>query len=127
MTEETTEIMNETETDKTIKKMTKEQRYYALHREQKIAKDLERYHNRPDIIAKREERERKKAEKEAEKTKKKMEEKELKQQEKERIRQEKLQLALQTSHKYKKTNQLSGGALTEFLNGIPPVNEIDSK
>lgn len=115
------------ETIETSKKMTKEQRYYALHREQKIAKDLERYHNRPDIIAKKEERERKKAEKGEQKAKKSMEEKELKRQEKERIRQEKLQLALQTSHKYKKTNQLSDGALTEFLNGIPPVNEIDSK
>ena len=47
-----------------VKKMTPAMRYYALHRDQKKAKDLERYHNRPDVIAKREERERKKAEKE---------------------------------------------------------------
>ena len=109
-----------TEEVKTEVKMTKEQRYYALHREQKNAKDLERYHNRPDIIAKREERQRKKEEKEAEKEAKKT----LKQQEKERIHQEKIQLALQSSHKYKKTVQQSGGALTEFLNGIPPASEI---
>ena len=127
MTEETTEIINKTLTNAEEVKMTKEQRYYHLHREQKIAKDLERYHNRPDVIAKREERERKKAEKEAEKAKNKMEEKELKQQEKERIRQEKLQLALQSSHKYKNTNPLSGGSLTEFLNEIPPVKEFYSK
>ena len=104
-----------------VKNMTPAMRYYALHRDQKKAKDLERYHNRPDVIAKREERERKKAEKEAEKARIKLEEKESKEQEKERIRQEKLQLALETRRKIKKPTQESGGALTEFLNGNPPV------
>jgi hypothetical protein len=87
--------------------MNKYQRYYALHREQKLSK----YHNDPEVIARREERERKKAEKEAEK--------EIKQAEKEKKRQEVLQLALAT----KKQVKNSEGSLTEFLDGIPPVEK----
>jgi hypothetical protein len=87
------------------KEMNKHQRYYALHREQKLSK----YHSDPDVIAKREERARKKAEKEAEKT--------VKQAEKERKRQETLQLALAT----KKINKQSNDALHDFLAEIPPV------
>ena len=70
--------------------MNKYQRYYALHRDDKLSK----YHNDPEVIAKREEKERKKAEKNAEER--------TKQQEKERIRQEKLQLALATKKSNKK-------------------------
>lgn len=80
--------------------MTKYQRHYALHRDQKLSK----YHNNPIVIAKREERERKKAEKELEK--------ETKLQEKEKIRLEKLQLALAT----KKSLQKSSETLDAFLN-----------
>lgn len=87
--------------------MNKYQRYYALHREQKLSK----YHNDPEVIARREERERKKAEKEAEI--------ETKQAEKEKKRQEILQLALATKKPVKK----SDGGLTEFLDGIPPVEK----
>ena len=76
------------------KEMNKHQRYYALHREQKLSK----YHSDPDVIAKREERARKKAEKE-------------------RKRQETLQLALAT----KKINKQSNDALHDFLAEIPPV------
>ena len=47
--------------------LTRHQRYHALNREKRISYQLERYYNNPDVIAKREERERKKAEKEAEK------------------------------------------------------------
>jgi len=68
--------------------LTKYQRYYALHKKEKNAKTLERYHNRPDIIAKREERERKKAEKDAEK--------EVKRIEREKRQQERLALAIAT-------------------------------
>jgi len=71
-------------------KLTRNQRYYALHREEKLKKVKERYQNCPEFIAKREEQERKKTEKEAEK--------ELKRIEKERIRLEKLALALATKH-----------------------------
>jgi hypothetical protein len=39
-------------------KMTPEMRYYYRNREEKIAKDLARYHSNPEVIAKREERER---------------------------------------------------------------------
>jgi hypothetical protein len=73
-----------------VPKMPRHQRYYALHREEKLAK----YHNNPAVIAKREERERKKAEKEAEK--------EVKRLEKEKVRLEKLALAEATKQKLKK-------------------------
>ena len=79
--------------------MPRHQRYYALHRDEKLAKDKERYNNKPEVIAKREEKERKRAEKEAEKQLKKESEKEAKRIEKERLRQEKLELALATSKK----------------------------
>lgn len=88
--------------------MNKYQRYYMLHRDDKLSK----YHNDPEVIAKREQKERKKAEKEAEKL--------AKQQEKEQKRQEKLQLALAT----KKTNKKQTGGLNEFLKGNPPVEKL---
>ena len=84
-----------------VSKMPRHQRYYLLHREEKINKVKERYHNNPEVIAKKEERERKKAEREAEKAAKKEAEKEAKRQEKERQRQEKLAVALATSKKRK--------------------------
>ena len=68
--------------------LTRHQRYHALNREKRISYQLERYYNNPDVIAKREERERKKAEKEAEKT--------AKQQEKKRKQDERTALALAT-------------------------------
>jgi hypothetical protein len=70
--------------------LTSEMRYYYRNREKKIAKDLARYHNKPEVIAKKEERERKRVEREAER--------EAKRIEKERIRLEKLALALATKH-----------------------------
>ena len=84
-------------TEESQVKMTPEQRYYYLHREEKIAKDLARYHSRPDVIAKKEERERKRLQKETEKEA----EKESKRIEKEQILQKKQELALATK---KKTN-----------------------
>ena len=80
------------------KTMNKYQRYYALHREQKLSK----YHNDPEVIARRKERERKKAEKETDR--------ETKQAEKEKKRQEVLQLALATKKPLKKSDD----GLTEF-------------
>ena len=65
-------------------KMPRHKRYYALHREERIAK----YNSRPDIIAKREEREKRRIEKEAEQAAKK-EAAEVR-------RQERLKLALAT-------------------------------
>ena len=55
--------MAEAEETQDAAKMPRHQRYYALHREEKLAK----YHTNPEIIAKRQEREQKKIEKEAEK------------------------------------------------------------
>lgn len=79
--------------------MTPSQRYYQLHREEKNARDLARYHSRPDVIAKKAERERIRAEKGLIQTAETPEEKEAKRIEKERIRQEKLALALATKRK----------------------------
>ncbi len=64
-------------------------RYYQIHREAELAKKKESYCQRPDVIAKREERERKRAEKEATRAQK--------QKEKEDKAQAKLELALRTS------------------------------
>ena len=86
----------------TESEMNKHQRYYALHREQKLSK----YHNDPAVIAKREEREQKKEQREAEKA--------AKQVEKERKRQESLQLALAT----KKTSKKQNDTLILTLSGI---------
>ncbi len=36
--------------------LTPSARYYLLHREEKLAKFRERYNNRPDVIAKRQEK-----------------------------------------------------------------------
>jgi hypothetical protein len=74
--------------EEATQKMTPEMRYYYRNREERINKIKEKYNNNPEVIAKREERERKRAEKEAEK--------EAKRLEKERIRQEKL-LAAETT------------------------------
>jgi hypothetical protein len=68
-----------------LQKMPAHQRYYLLHREKKLAK----YHNNPEVIQKREEREKKKAEKEAEKERKRIE--------KEKKKKENLLLAVSTS------------------------------
>ena len=81
-------------------KMPRHQRYYALHREEKLAKLRENYNNNPAVIAKRKEKERIKAEKGQ--TVETPEEKAVKRAEKERIRQEKLELAKATSHLPKK-------------------------
>jgi len=89
--------------DTEIKNMTREMRYYHLHREEKLTKQRDRYANDPETIAKREERERKKAAKEAEHK--------AKQEEKEKIRQEKLRLALETSQRKAK----SQNGLDHFL------------
>lgn len=98
-------------------KMPRHQRYYALHREEELAKDRERYNNRPDVIAKRAEREKKKAEKEMLKIAEKEAEKQAKRIEKERLRQEKLALALATRQKPKK----EGRGLDSILNIDCPV------
>jgi hypothetical protein len=74
---------------------TRNQRYYALHREQKLAKVIERYNSKPEIIAKREERDKLKLEKATQKHA----DKEAKKVEKEKKREEKERLAVLTSRK----------------------------
>ena len=66
--------------------LTRHQRYYALHRNDKLSKEIAKYNTNPDVIAKREERERKKAEKAALS--------EAKRQEKEEKRQKAMEIAL---------------------------------
>jgi hypothetical protein len=92
-----------------LEKMPRHQRYYMLHRDQKLNKLKEQYNNNPEVIARREERLRKKAEKDAQT--------EAKRIEKERIRQEKLALAEATSQR-KKTQ---GGGLDCILDGNCPA------
>ena len=65
--------------------LTRNQIYYARHRDEKREKVRERYHNRPDVVAKRLEREKRKALKEAQKE----EESRRRQEEKDRILREK--------------------------------------
>jgi len=74
-------------------KLTRHQRYHALNREKRISYQLERYYSNPDVIAKKEERERKKAEKEADK--------EAKRQEKKKLQEERTALALATKKVHK--------------------------
>jgi hypothetical protein len=57
-------------TGEEMPKITRNQRYHLLNREARLQKAREQYNNDPEVIAKREERERKKAEKEAEKEEK---------------------------------------------------------
>jgi hypothetical protein len=84
-----------------LKEMTPEMRYYYRNRAQELEKDRERYNNKPEVIAKRQERERKRAEKEAAKEA----EKEAKRIEKERIRQEKLAFAEATKRRFKENSE----------------------
>lgn len=92
--------------------MTPEMRYYYRNREVKIAKDLARYHSKPEVIAKKLERERKRAEKEAEK--------QAKREEKERIRQEKLALAISSKRKIKEKPK---DGFDNIQNDNPPVEK----
>jgi len=99
--------------------MTKYQRYYALHRDAKLSK----YHNNPDVIARKEQRERQKAEKDQERKEKQEAEKAAKKAEKEKQRQQKVQLALAT----RKITKTSHNGLGDFLAGIPPVGDSGLK
>lgn len=84
--------------------LTKGAKYHALYREQRLEKAREAYNSRPEVIAKREERERLKAEKDAAK--------EAARQEKEQKRQEKLAAAIASRKKPLKvqTNKEISGA-----------------
>lgn len=82
-----------------LPKLSRGARYYRLHREERLNKIKAQYHTKPEVIAKREERERIKAEKgslkEAEKA--------VKEAEKVRKRQERLELAEKTSRAFAKS------------------------
>ncbi len=74
-----------------VPQLTRYQLYHALNKEKRIKYQLERYHNDPEVIAKREAREKAKAEREAQKEEKRLE--------KERIRQERIKIALASKKK----------------------------
>jgi len=101
-------------------KMTPEMRYYYRNRQERINKIKDKYNNNPEVIAKREERERKRAEKETEKLAKKEADKEAKRIEKERIRQEKLAIAEATKRKFKEKSENN---LDIFLTESPPAGK----
>lgn len=50
--------------EETEEKISRSARFYRLHREAELAKRKEEYNKRPDVIQRREEREKKRAEKE---------------------------------------------------------------
>jgi hypothetical protein len=90
--------------------LTPSARYYLLHREEKLAKFRERYNNRPDVIAKRQE---KQARKETATISKKVESEEEKQErrlEKQRLLQEKTALARASKRKSSKKEANSSDA-----------------
>jgi hypothetical protein len=99
-----------------VPKMDKYKRYYLLHADEKKAKMSARYHSNPEVIRKREERERLKAEKEAAKAAARAAGKLKTKEEREKERIEKLALAVATSKKPKEElAALVGGGLEEFL------------
>jgi hypothetical protein len=77
-------------------KLTRNQRYHLLNREERNRSHREQYNNNPDVIAKREEKALKKAEREAERKAEKEAEKELKRQQKQLELKEKVKIALAT-------------------------------
>lgn len=87
--------------------LTRHQRYYAIHREDKLAKVKQRYQNNPEYIAMKEEKKREKAQRDAEKAAM----KEAKRIEKEKARLERLALAIKTAKKKKN----EGGGLDSIL------------
>ena len=95
-----------------IPKISRAARYYRLHREDRLEKAKEAYHSRPDVIAKKQEKEKKKVEKLTEA------QKEEKRKERERLRQEKLEIAIKTS---KKNKQPSECGLDIFLDPLTPA------
>jgi hypothetical protein len=107
----------------TAQKMTPATRYYRLHRDEQLARKKEEYNNSPEVIAKREQRERKKAEKEAQIEAEREAERELKRIEKERILQEKIALAKATKRQFK---EKSGDGLGGFLAASLPASGENS-
>jgi hypothetical protein len=93
-------------------------RFYRLHREEQLARKKEEYNNRPDIIAKREERERNKLEKEMKKKEKQDAEKLAKQIEKNKKIQERIMIAEKTKRKIKKLSEVT---LDPFLAQSSPA------
>jgi len=80
----------------TNESLTRHQRYHALNREKRIAYQMERYNNNPEVIARRAEREALQQKTKEERLALKEAEKELKRIEKERKQQERTALALAT-------------------------------
>jgi len=90
-----------TEHSETSETITASARFYRLNREEHLAKKKAQYDARPDVIAKREEKERKRVERDAIKAAKKEEEKAAKRAEKEKKAKELVLVAEQTRRKCK--------------------------
>ena len=93
--------------------LTPSARYYLLHREEKLAKFRERYNNRPDVIAKRQEKEARKAATTISKKVESEEEKQEKRLEKQRQLQEKTALARATKRKPSKKEPVTSSDVQE--------------
>jgi hypothetical protein len=88
-----------------IPKLTRNQRYHYLNREKRNTKALEKYHNNPEVIAKREAREKAKTEREAEKKAKKEQEIIEKNKLKQLLIEERIKLATETKKSQKSKNK----------------------
>ena len=84
--------------------MTPQKRYYLLHHQERLARAREKYNQRPDVIAKREEKDRIRAEKGQKSNAEKIAERERKRIEKAAQLEEKKAAALVTKRKTAKTS-----------------------
>jgi hypothetical protein len=83
----------------TVQTLSAGARFYRLHREECLARSKEKYNNNPEVIRKREERQKRKEEKEAARLAKRELTREEKRLQKEKEREEKLKVALATRRK----------------------------
>lgn len=98
--------------------ITPSARFYRLNRDEHLAKKKAQYDARPDVIAKREEKERKRAERDAIKAAKKEEEKAMKRAEKEKKAHALVLVAEQTRRKFKTKPAASFLGAEEKLSGL---------
>ena len=99
-----------TEESETSDTITAAARFYRLHREEQLAIKKEAYNSRPDVVKKREERERKRVERETAHA--------AKQEEREKKMQERIMIAEQTKRKFKEKPEKAFSRTEE----IPPAS-----
>lgn len=94
-----TETNTESKTEIMVTEMTPQERYYLIHHNECLARAREKYNQRPDVIARRQERERIRAEKGQKTTAEKEAERAVKRIEKAKKMEEKRIAALNTKRK----------------------------